>query len=235
MKNQYFGDNKDLFKYDLIEKVMLHIRVFKKFIFVPMLTCDDNRRDGNDRDRNKARAGVKNDKLVKFLDEASALKKEERDFRKIKDYFSKQGIRAEIHGYADKKDYFEHGSRSVYFDSVTKKSIQETLLFIDPDNGLEIRRSKERHLLHSEVRQIYEKLDDNSAIMIIQFFPREDHSQYIKRRLSELKKDIASNLALIHDSKIIFFFLTKNIAIKARLDKILDDYQEGYQDTISRE
>ena len=234
MKNQYFGDNKDLFKYDLIEKVMLHIKVFKKFIFVPMLTRDDNRKDGNDRDRNKARAGVKNDKLVKFLDEASALKKEERDFRKIKDYFSKQGIRAEIHGYADKKDYFEHSSRSVYFDSVTKRPIQETLLFIDPDNGLEIRRNRERHLLHSEVRQIYKKLGNNSAIMIIQFFPREDHSQYIKRRLSELK-EITSNLALIHDSKIIFFFLTKSIAIKARLDKILDDYQEGHQDTISRE
>lgn len=234
MKNQYFGDNKDLFKYDLIEKVMLHIRVFKKFIFVPMLTCDDNRKDGNDRDRNKARAGFKNDKLVKFLDEASTLKREERDFIKIKDYFNKQGIRAEIHGHADKKDYFEHSFRSVYFDSITKKPIQETLLFIDPDNGLEISGSKERHLLYSEVRQMYEKLGNNSAIMIIQFFPREDHSQYIKRRSSELKK-ITSNLALIHDSKIIFFFLTKSIAIKASLNEILDDYQEGCQDTIFRE
>lgn len=231
MKNQYFGDNKDLFKYDLIEKIM---REFRKFIFVPMLTRNDNRKDGNDRDRNKARAGFKNDGLVESLNKASALKKEERDFRKIKDYFSNQSMRVEIHDHVDKKDYFEHGSRSVYFDSVAKKPIQETLLFIDPDNGLEIGRSRERHLLYSEVRQIYEKLCDNSAIMIIQFFPREAHSQYIKRRSSELK-DITSNLALIHDSKIIFFFLTKSAVIKDNLGEILDDYQKVYHDTISRE
>ena len=47
MKNQYFGDIKDLFKYDLGEFLINEIPELERFTFIPMLTPDDKGPDGN--------------------------------------------------------------------------------------------------------------------------------------------------------------------------------------------
>ena len=46
MKNQYFGDRNDFFKYDLVLSLMEKIENLKCFTFIPMLTEDDSSRDG---------------------------------------------------------------------------------------------------------------------------------------------------------------------------------------------
>ena len=40
MKNQYFGDNRDLFKYDLFLKIIQKTDSVNRFTFIPMLTPD---------------------------------------------------------------------------------------------------------------------------------------------------------------------------------------------------
>lgn len=40
MKNQYFGDTRDLFKYDLILELLLENDFLERFTFIPMLTED---------------------------------------------------------------------------------------------------------------------------------------------------------------------------------------------------
>lgn len=48
MKNQYFGDNRDLFKYDLVHKIInaRYAGLPKRFTFIPMLTENDNTKQG---------------------------------------------------------------------------------------------------------------------------------------------------------------------------------------------
>ena len=67
MKNQYFGDNKDLFTYDLIMQIMQGGLV-ENFAFIPMLTSNDGTGHGKKSDRARARVGTKNKELVSFLD-----------------------------------------------------------------------------------------------------------------------------------------------------------------------
>ena len=45
MKNQYFGDNRDLFKYDLVHTIIRarHAGLPSRFTFIPMLTKDEKR------------------------------------------------------------------------------------------------------------------------------------------------------------------------------------------------
>ena len=56
MKNQYFGDTRDLFKYDLLEHLMDHFRP-RTFAFIAMLTEDDDTDHGQKRNYRSARAG----------------------------------------------------------------------------------------------------------------------------------------------------------------------------------
>ena len=46
MKNQYFGDRNDFFKYDLVLSLIEKIENLKCFTFIPMLTKDDGSSDG---------------------------------------------------------------------------------------------------------------------------------------------------------------------------------------------
>jgi hypothetical protein len=71
MKNQYPGDVRDLFKYDLISHVIESMGNDYRFTFVPMLTHNDARHDGNrrkfDAARKQGRPGTKNMPLMEFL------------------------------------------------------------------------------------------------------------------------------------------------------------------------
>jgi hypothetical protein len=106
--------------------------------------------------------------------------------------------------------------------------LENALVFVDPDNGLEIKKSGSKHILYSEIRELYENMNENSVLMIFQFFPREKRKQYIDRRIEELK-NITKDIAIyISDNVIIFFFLTKNDIIKNQLKEIIKSYVYEY-------
>lgn len=225
MKNQYFGDAIDLFKYDLITEVINAHRSLKKFAFIPMLTPNDNRADGNRRDFSKVTPGYKNEALKKFLTPVYKQAKDKRDFKKIEVYFKRQNIPIKI--YRDNaREYFSQQRRKDYFENIDSVLLGESLVFIDPDNGLEVKKSNQRHILYSELKDIFDR--SNCIVMVIQFFPREKHSVYIEKRLSKLGH-ITKDCTYIADSRIIFFFLCKSIEIRRLLEEeVFKRYKERY-------
>jgi len=86
MKDQYFGDIRDLFKFDLAFHIIAKGHLVRRFTFIPMLTSPDVRPDGRQRDYTKAKAGKSNqplkDHLKKCGDEARP------DIRAIAGYFT---------------------------------------------------------------------------------------------------------------------------------------------------
>jgi hypothetical protein len=93
MRNQFFGDNRDLFKYDLIREIINGINNINNFTFIPMLTKNSGQH-GNQTDRKKAKAGFQNINLMSYLD--NCIKQERRNIIEIKNYFEKEGILIEI-------------------------------------------------------------------------------------------------------------------------------------------
>jgi hypothetical protein len=223
VKNQYFGDIRDLFKYDLITEIIKGINEINQFTFIPMLTQDDSRSDGNLREYMTAKAGYKNNELVNFL---SIHTQEKNDFRNIETHFETQGIKSFI--YNGNGSYFTKGFRQKYFSSIDSSLLQDSLIFLDPDNGLEIKKSNEKHVLYSEVKSLYNRMGDNSALMIIQFFGRQKHIPYIKTRINELRNLTNSSPLFISDNSIVFFFLTKAQNIHDQLASAIKNYCDRY-------
>ena len=65
-----------------------------------------------------------------------------------------------------------------------------------------------------------------------QHFPREDHTEYLRRRTNELKK-LTKDLPIhISDNEIIFFLLTRNDEFKSQLKRIINSYKRDYSKLI---
>ena len=85
-------------------------------------------------------------------------------------------------------EFFENIFRIDYFKAVMENSLIKSLIFIDPDNGLQVKKSNKKHILYAELLDIYNIIDYDSILMIYQHSPRENHDEYLKRRTNELNK-----------------------------------------------
>lgn len=224
MKNQYFGDNKDLFTYDLIYHIM-QAGLVNQFTFIPMLTRNEAKSYGAKYDRNKAKVGTQNKELMSFLD--SCLRENRRNIKQLESFFARYGIKMTI--YSGQDEYFSHQQRQDYFTQIGDELLTDSLIFVDPDVGLEVTRSGEKHLLFDEVQNLYQRMGQSSILMLFQHFPRQDHHQYLHRRAEELAEKITGETPVcIDDNEIIFFFLTKNEPLEHDLTHLIEQYAESY-------
>jgi hypothetical protein len=234
MKNQYFGDVRDLFKYDLIQEIMQKSPGIKQFSFIPMLTENDTGSDGNKRithvKKLRKRPGSQNSDLIEYLRKYDTIAPDDKNFREIGDFFEEKGIRTAIYHPADHlpEDYFTHGGRDVYFSGIPNDYLTSALVFVDPDNGLEVKKPSEKHIRYPEVRSLFERMSDDSLLMIYQHFPRKEHGDYTKLRLQELRDETKADPLWISDKEIIFFFLAKNGETHPDLKGVLFEYASRY-------
>jgi len=229
MKNQYYGDNKDLFKFDLIEQIMKSSLGLESFLFLPMLTPNDNSGHGEDRDRKKASAGFVNKDLLEFLHRPNNQTKKERNVREITEYFNDmKRISMLLYDYPSKNGYFSHYSRNNYFANITGQLSARSLIFMDPDTGMEVQRSRDQHVFYSEIQRVFEGMDNASLLMVIQFFHRGNHDRQIQKRASKLA-EITGLLTYIGDNKIVFFFLMKKGQMRGKINKLFEEYKGTYK------
>jgi len=152
-----------------------------------------------------------------------------RNIMEIEPYFKSNWV--EIYIY---KELLIHENRRDYFDSIKikKEFFSNSLVFVDPDNGLEIQQSKEKHFLYREAKDIYDYMDENSILMIYQHFPHENHKEYLHRRANELENLTEDLPIYVSDNDIIFFLLTKSGEVKNQLERTIDRYKRDYPNLI---
>jgi len=222
MKNQYFGDTRDLFKYDIIQHLYTELSPIERILFIPMLTPDDTLNHGKKIDYSKAKAGYLNIELVKYL--SNCILQNKRNIKNIINYFDVKGLNFHLY---KPSDYLLQKSRDDYFRYLNNAILPHTLIFIDPDNGLEIKNPDSKHLLITELNKIFVQIDEYSILMIYQHFPRVNRKKYIATQLDRLKK-ITLYLSYITDNQILFLFLTKKSSLKNALQSSLLAYTKNY-------
>ena len=232
MNNQCFGDNRDLFKYDLIFQIIKRGLV-SHFIFIPMLTPNipankTTKREGEQRNRCKAKAGWKNNDLRIFLDKFQD--KDKRDIRELAGFFKEQGIETTI--YCGKDKYFSRTRGEAYFKQIRTELLQKSLVFVDPDIGLEVNKLTEKHIRYDEIENLYKRMGESSILMIFQYIPYVQRGNYFLEVSKKLKEKIGNLPIYISDNQIVFFFLTKNKSIRESLAKIINKYREIYPNLI---
>jgi len=195
------------------------------FTFIPMLTSNDDKGHGEKYSRDKAKAGTENKELMRFLDEC--VKEGRRDIEQLESFFTKGAIEMTI--YRGKDKYFSHQQRREYFGQIGDELLSKSLVFVDPDIGLEVQKSGEGHILYAEVKNLYQRMDESSTLMIYQYFPHKPRQQYLNTRCEELKEKVAGDWPIcIDDDEIAFFFLTKDKSLEHSLMHIISDYAECY-------
>jgi len=186
MKDQYFGDINDYRKYGLLRSI-IHAGGFRLLV-VWMLTKDkDGSTDG------------KFVSYLKYPDDWSGY-----DFvlfQKIK-YLLAHNQKRRV-GLIEKTDllpntdYFSlpvpdsSSDRQSWFNSLTEQARKNDFVFLDPDNGLEVkskpygRKESSKFLYWHEVASLW---SSGKSLLIYQHFIREKRSKFIQRMLESLSK-----------------------------------------------
>lgn len=236
MNRMFFGDTRDLFKFDLVRHIMKAFPELASFTFVPMLTEEEPaaaKKKTRAKDlglaQKKGRAGTQNRELMEDMGRLQEINDDLEYFHGVQSYFKRENIIIDVLH----KDTFSHEHRMNYFNRMFENFPKSSLIFLDPDTGLEVKNPTQRHLLFDEVKKIFDCMDHQSVLMIYQHLPRLTRAGYIQKRCRQLAALTHSRPETITDNEIVFFILTKNPQLKIRLCAVLGDYADRYNTLIT--
>ena len=205
MKNQYVGDINDYRKYGLLRAIQ-SVGAFRLAV-AWMLTPDDASNDGN---------------LTAYLDQpdkwsrfdpglfaalrASLVSNRERGVGLIEEA-----------GLVDNTTFFsetvpdDRGGRAHWFNNLLLAVDSSDLVFLDPDNGLEIQskplgaKNSSKFLFYQEVASLWA---EGKSLLVYQHFPMIKRSAYIGQRLDELHGHVENaGIEAFFTPHVAFFLL----------------------------
>ena len=120
-------------------------------------------------------------------------------------------------GTADR--YFTTESRPDYFRDIPNVALQKSLVFFDPDNGLEpAGKATTAHLRYEELDHVFDRMDDRSVAVIYQHLPRIEGSRFWPSIASALRQRLDRPAAYIAESDLAFFVVPRH---KGRMKSVL--------------
>ena len=207
MKNQYFGDINDYRKYGLLRGLSNNGEISTFVCW--MLTENDSRSDG---------------KFISYLDKREKFRKYDPELFDVLFHCIRSGKRnvdfCGENSLISKSGYFNSiipdntNQREQYFNELYNKAKQYDLVFLDPDNGMEIKSRKKgnkfssKYVYYDEVRNLYFQ---GKSLLIYQHFIREERNKFIQRISENLK--IASGCQIIipiRTSNVVYFLIPKD-------------------------
>lgn len=199
MKLQYFGDRRDFYKYDLLLDLGRSLRPKGGITVIPMLTPDDGGPDG------KLRCGVgrRDAALYRFLESCP-----EPTIGSVADHFKERGLPMKV----TSEEHLLAGNRATYFAAVEDRDLVDTIVFLDPDNGLEVPSGRgTKYLRYEELRDLLLRMSDSSVIVVYQHMPREEHGAFfhkVSRRLFE--RSAVRQVAFLDMGDLAFIVLARS-------------------------
>ena len=222
MNPKLFGDTRDLFKYDLITSV---IKGFKggidRVVIVPMLTKYDPKFRGN--------PGCRNTNLIACFRRLRRTEEVDHYYDELKSYLKelKTDIRKEkVRVRIEKSEIFSHQKRNGYFQGIWENFPAASLIFVDPDTGIMEKDFTEKHLSFPELKKFYELLDNESILMVYQYYQnrRQPGPDVPHRKFQDVLALTGNAPLIIADNTVMFIFLTKNMELHDKLTGILRTY-----------
>jgi hypothetical protein len=231
MNHRYFGDTRDLFKFDLVRHIMKSLPELEGFTFVPMLTETNDtggRKSAAFKDLDMAyhsgKAGSQNRELTDHLQRLQKVTDDVEYLDGIGTYFTREKIHIDISG----RQKFTCRNHDSYFGSIFEAFPKNSLIVLDPDTGISDKKVDEKHVLLADIKKIRDRMDMGSVLMIYQHFPRVNHEKYVRHLNMQLAERTGSDPIIITDNEIVFFLLAKNQKLKDRVRNTLDCYASTY-------
>jgi len=221
MKNQYFADKRDYFKYDLLLYLVEHVPSFQRLTSIPMLTPDEGGGDGG---KTGYQQGQADGRVFAFLKDC--LARETRDILLLRDFFAQCNV--DYVPYKD-DDPFTHERRREYFAGIPDVALRQSLVFLDPDNGLEVSsmsaRTGHKYVTYSEVRELLSRMGPGSGLVIFQMHHRKPAQEFFGEICQRLCRDAgAESPVCVSDGQLAFFLAANEETAKIQLRDSSCDY-----------
>jgi hypothetical protein len=241
MKNQYFGDKRDVFKHDLWIEVAKCIDGIRRMLYIPMLTPNDFCGEGS-LAHGKPR-GDRREDLARFFMPRSPS----RAITELHSLYTPDAIRrflgrdAEYVAFRD-GEYFwpspvgkdAREGRSEYFTAIPQDHLNDAAVMLDPDIGLKRdakERDLEKYIRLSELKTLTDRCTGDSVLLLFQ------HSQADKTKLADdlknrrqqisdgiCKHGLAIPYVLDSDRAVAFFAITSNQDLSRRVGQVIAAY-----------
>jgi hypothetical protein len=229
MKDQYFGDINDYRKYGLLRAT---IRASGFRILVAwMLTTDDGSTDG---------------KFISYLDNPGKWSRYDPVlFHKIKELLASGRERRvsliENSDLIPKAEYFSFlvpdtaSGRSSWFDSLTDRTQSSDCVFLDPDNGMEVKskaygvKDSSKFLYWREVEALW---SSGKSLLIYQHFIREKRLNFIQRMLETLRSATPGSFVEAFSTSHVVFLMALQPKHQEFHRAIVSSVQENWEGQI---
>ncbi len=227
MKNQYFGDRRDYFKYDVLERLATDLRDIEQLTSLWMLTRPDSSGQGQvpfvpDPELPELTAFFR-----ERLDSNDAAR---RRVTEMQTYFKDRPFR--FFSYRDDRDDFDSMTRSEYFASVPDEALQHAVVFFDPDNGMEPGRGTERHLRFGELENILGRMDEPSVAVVFQYWRRVRNFWTVMAQ--ELRERLGHPLVYIADPTLAFYVIADSDERRNQVQHVLEQIAIRHTPGISQ-
>lgn len=213
MKNQYFGDARDYFKYELLEELLVRVQGLERLVCLWMLTAPDASSEGNVPFAENPRLSALSAFLRRCLDSGN------RNVVLMRQYFASRGV--DYTPWGDKPPYFVGKSRNQYFASLPDHVLQHALVYFDPDIGMRDTDPSRKHVSFAELASIRARTDDDSLLVIYQHFQRRQ--RFWDSMAATLRTRIGAPVGYVTEPDVGFFV----IAHTARQSSAIDDALES--------
>jgi hypothetical protein len=234
LKNQWFGDRRDYFKFDLWLEVAENVRGIRKLTYIPMLTPSVAPYE----------KGKRRESLYAFLQ--SWHLPQCRSVSRLSDFLA--GARLEYYPYRGSDESgFQDGSWDAYFRDIEEEWLRDAAILIDPDTGLRPKTSRrlenpEKYVTCANVANLLCRSSGNSVVLVFQYLQR--NAERRRRDLAEKVRDLNSEVGsegldcerfrwIVERTKkglgdLAFFLAPINFQMAGELDRVLKAYAEKH-------
>jgi len=229
MKDQYFGDINDYRKYGLL-RAIIRASGFRLLV-AWMLTPDDGSRDG---------------RFISYLEHPGKWSRHDPVlFQKIKELLA-SGRRRKVSliestGLLPKAEYFSShvpdtaSGRSSWFNSLNQRAQESEFVFLDPDNGLEVKskayggKDSSKFLYWREVEALWAS---GKSLLIYQHFIREKRLNFIQRMLKALMIATPGSFVEAFSTPHVVFLMALQPVHQEYHEEIVNSVQEHWEGQI---
>ena len=229
MKDKYFGDINDYRKYGLLRSIIREGGF--RLLVAWMLTPDDGSTDG---------------KFVSYLKHPSKWSDHDPAlFQKLKELLAHEQERRVVliegTDLLPKAEYFSGhtpdsaSARSLWFRWLTESAQGRDFVFLDPDNGLEVkskpygRKDSSKFLYWREVEALW---SSGKSLLIYQHFIREKRLNFIQRMLKTLRSATPGSFVEAFSTPHVVFLMALQPEHQSFHEAIVSSVQKSWEGQI---
>jgi len=214
--------------FDLVLEILSETGL-RQLTYIPMLTRDNDSEYVLRTEAEEAIAGRDNTILLEYLH--ACLTDGKRSIYETEGIFQLPGFNR--FGFRLHRPRFQDQSRMQYFLSIPDEDLGDSVILLDPDEGMWSSRvggEGEKYLRYDEIRHLYETMDPASVLILFEHLPEKGRYESMSRVMQRLKEWVTHGRPpiAISDRRETFFLLTRDNTRLSELERLVRGYETRY-------